>query len=317
MITLFTNVLSKYFNLTVTYSSEQEGGWSARAFKISTTNGIYFLKVYDKQRTATAQWTSTIDVYMPIVIWLNNNTGLESKILCPILTIDGQYRCEDEHFIYLLFPYIDGYTLCDKQMSNTQVKEIAEILAELHRYGENIPVKTSAIIEDFSVPFCSELRNILSSMDKQTDNETVSILKEYETILIKNVEETEILAQKLSKENLKFVLCHTDVHGWNLMQYDKLILIDWEGMKLAPPEADLFAFIGDLFWHKCSKEFIAYYKKVNPDFIINTEVLTFYQIRRRIEDICAFASGLLYENIDDDERRQSLYHLRKECKMLS
>jgi spectinomycin phosphotransferase len=88
-------------------------------------------------------------------------------------------------------------------------------------------------------------------------------------------------------------------------------------MKLAPPEADLFAFIGDCFWHNCSAIFMETYKKVHPNFEINPDTLAFYQTRRRLEDICAFAQGLLYEDIDDEERRQSLYHLRRECSMIS
>jgi thiamine kinase-like enzyme len=39
-------------------------------------------------------------------------------------------------------------------------------------------------------------------------------------------------------------LCHTDAHGWNLMQNQNLMLIDWEGLKLAPVEADLRALRG-------------------------------------------------------------------------
>jgi spectinomycin phosphotransferase len=102
------------------------------------------------------------------------------------------------------------------------------------------------------------------------------------------------------------------------MQSDRLILIDWEGMKLAPPEADLFAFIGNLFWHNCSDKFMKTYQSVHKDFEINIEVLEFYQTRCRIEDICAFAQGLLYDkNIDETERNESLYYLQLECEVLS
>ena len=51
-------------------------------------------------------------------------------------------------------------------------------------------------------------------------------------------------ARKLKEENLPFVLCHTDIHGGNLIRdpQGKLWLIDWENVMLAPKEADLFAF---------------------------------------------------------------------------
>jgi len=317
METLFAEIIEKYYNLSIIDIVEQKGGWSARAFRVDTTSGIFFLKAYEKHKASTEKWTSMIDSYVPIVVWLYNNTNLHGKIICPILTIDGQYKCENDHFIFLLFPYIEGYTLCDKPMSVTQKREMAEIIAELHNYGGEIPVVTNTIKEDFAIPFCHELKELISLNDKLSSNETMSILKEHEAVLIKNIVKVSTLAAKLSKENLPHVLCHTDVHGWNLMQADRLILIDWEGMKLAPPEADLFVFIGDHFWHNISAELMETYKKVHPNFEINPDALAFYQIRRRLEDICAFAQGLLYEDINDEVKRQSLYYLRQECSILS
>lgn len=318
MLSSISKMLNEHFNKSLIHFTELEGGWSAKAYKTETNDGIFFLKVYNKEKTSTAIWTSAIDTYMPIVVWLHNNTGLKNRIVCPILTNGGEYRYEDDRFIYLLFPYIEGYTLGKKPMSNEQINEIAEIIAELHKHGAEIPVATDTIKEDFTVPFCIELRAILLSLGPSKTNETVTILKQFEETIIKNINKVEKLSDKLTRENLSFVLCHTDVHGWNLMQSDRLILTDWEGMKLAPPEADLFAFIGNRFWHNCSDDFMKIYQTIHGDFVVNPEVLDFYQTRRRIEDICAFAQGLLYEkNIDDSDRKESLYHMTHECEALS
>jgi len=310
---LFVKILNEHYKKSAINIIKMEGGWSAQAYKVNTADGIFFLKVYEKHRLSTGIWTAKIDTYMPIVLWLYNNTNLRGKISYPILTVDGQYKCNDERFIFLLFPYIEGYTLCDKLMTREQVRELAEIVAELHKYGDEIPVKADTIEEDFKIPFCDELKRLLSLPNQPSFKETIDVLKQHEMILIENIEKTQKLADKISKENLPKVLCHTDIHGWNLMQSDKLILIDWEGMRLAPSEADLFAFIGDKFWHRCSKEFMEIYKKIHPNYEINTDALTFYQTRRRLEDICAFAQGLLFEDIDDEERKKSLYLLRREC----
>ena len=313
-----SKLLNEYYNKSLISFSELEGGWSAKAYKVETNDGIFFLKVYDKEKASTKIWTAEINTYMPIVIWLNHNTKLKNRIICPVLSNSGEYKYEDEKFIYLLFPYIDGYTLGEKAMSSQQIKEIAEILAELHNYGAEIPVTTSSITEDFAVPFCRDLREILSSLDHSQMNEEGAILKQFQDILLINIEKVEKLSFKLTKETLPLVLCHTDVHGWNIMQSHRLILIDWEGMKLAPPEADLFAFIGNRFWHNCSDGFMKTYQTKHTDYEINLEVLEFYQTRRRIEDICAFAQGLLYNNnVDERERKESLRLLRRECELLS
>lgn len=316
MNTVFSRILQTYYNIKVMNIIQQDGGWSAGAYKIETPDDAFFLKVYDKQRNSTKLWTKTINTYMPIVLWLHTNTTLNGRIICPALTLDGKYMCEDEQYIYFLFPYIEGYPLCDKPMTENQVIEIAEIIAELHKYGSEIPIPTDDIKEDFAVPFCNALSELLILNDGK-DTETTSILSQYKQALRIAIEKTEQLSKKLSDEDLSFVLCHTDVHGWNIMQSDRLILIDWEGMKLAPPEADLFAFVGNLFWHNCSEKFMSVYQTIHPDFKLNKEVLYFYQTRRKIEDIYAFTQRLLYEDLDNEERKQALYHLRQECASLS
>jgi thiamine kinase-like enzyme len=45
--------------------------------------------------------------------------------------------------------------------------------------------------------------------------------------------------------------CHTDIHGWNLMvKDDSLILIDWEGLKIAPAEMDIMFVIDKAYAEK-------------------------------------------------------------------
>ena len=58
--------------------------------------------------------------------------------------------------------------------------------------------------------------------------------------LEQSIDRVEGLSEILRRSNPKMALCHTDIHNWNLMQRDEqLVLIDWEGLKLAPVKADL------------------------------------------------------------------------------
>ncbi len=69
------------------------------------------------------------------------------------------------------------------------------------------------------------------------------------------------------------VFCHTDLHNWNLMQSKNiLILIDWEGLKVAPPEADLM-FLKEKPYYKC---FLDIYQEKHPDFQVNSDSMEFY-----------------------------------------
>ena len=83
--------------------------------------------------------------YVPVLLWLKENSSLNEKISVPILTINQAYTCEDEMNIYMLFDFIEGDTIGDQTLTSHQVKQLAQIISELHAYGEDISIDTDAI----------------------------------------------------------------------------------------------------------------------------------------------------------------------------
>ena len=83
----------------------------------------------------------------------------------------------------------------------------------------------------------------------------------------------EELSEALKNRDLRMALCHTDVHGWNLMSTGQLKLIDWEGLKLAPVEADMMSFVDEPYF----SEFMRIYANTHSHYEVNIEALTFYQ----------------------------------------
>lgn len=89
------------------------------------------------------------------------------------------------------------------------------------------------------------------------------------------------------------------------MEAEKLILIDWEGLKLAPAEADMMLLIENPYW----KQFMKVYLQHHENYHINQDALAFYQLRRRLEDIWEFAEQLLYEELDAQEKDEIIGYL--------
>ena len=123
----------------------------------------------------------------------------------------------------------------------------------------------------------------------------------------------ETLGQRLRNSNVRMALCHTDLHGWNLMQSEQqLIVIDWEGLKVAPVEADLMFLIDKPFF----QEFLNIYQKTHHNFSINHDALQFYQGKRKLEDIWEFLEQLLWDEQNEEERVGTLNYLQEELKNL-
>lgn len=304
-------ILRSQFGFECTEIVEIHGGLSAMNYKVKTDVKTLFLKVYDKKKSQASLWIENINCYMPILVWLNENTKLQGRIVQPIKTIKNDYCFDDEENVFLLFDYIEGEAV-GKKLTNVQIIEAADIIAHLHRYGKEIPVNTEKIKEDFSVPFCFSLDHLITKNFTTLPAEVKAILQPCLEQLISKNNEVLSLSEKVKSRNIKMVLCHTDAHGWNLMQGEHLYLVDWEGIKLAPAEADLTMFTKKEYWDT----FIEHYYKLCPNFNLDKDILMFYILRRKIEDIWAFIEGILFDNQLEQQRERDLTLLSECCKSL-
>ncbi|WP_335582735.1 phosphotransferase enzyme family protein [Paenibacillus ihbetae] len=244
--------------------------------------------------------------YIPILAWLSEQEAFRGKVPVPVRTLDGQYRCEDQSGIYLLFEYIEGETVGEKALTGAQVRQLSEIVSELHLLGEDIPYSTPGIRESFEIPF---LRQLEDRLQDGLPNDMEAAIAPARSHLFDGIRRARTLAERLSGRNLRMALCHMDLHPWNLMMNgDKLVLLDWEGMKLAPVESDLMFMTNTPYFER----FMRIYRTRHNGYQMNEDALRFYQFRRRLEDIWEFMEQLLYDEQAEEERRDTLGSLRKE-----
>ena len=224
------------------------------------------------------------------------------------MTKDGEAKCEDKYGIYLLYEYIDGETIGSKGLTIEQTVQLADIVATLHSYGKEVPVSTNAIREEYYLTFLCQMQKIFSESHFYIPYDVKALIGKYKQSVLKMIEKVRSLSKVLQFSKPNMVLCHTDIHPWNLIQTSQgLILIDWEGLKLAPPEADLALLSEEPYY----EEFIRSYRK-NIDIVIHTDIMQFYKMRRNLEDIWEFIEQLLYDKQENEERIKTLKYLEGE-----
>lgn len=91
-----------------------------------------------------------------------------------------------------------------------------------------------------------------------------------------------------------------------------LILIDWEGLKVAPPEADIM-FLSDKPYYN---QFLETYQEKHPDFHVDHDTIEFYRARRKLEDIWEFVEQVLFDSQDEQRYSQTLAYLKTELDSL-
>jgi spectinomycin phosphotransferase len=121
------------------------------------------------------------------------------------------------------------------------------------------------------------------------------------------IERTEQLASELQFKPLDFVLCHTDIHGANIliMENNDFYIVDWDNPLLAPKERDLM-FIGggiDNIW-KSQKDIAIFYEGYGKAEI-DLKVLAYYRYERIIEDLAAYGEQLLLTDEGGSDREQA------------
>jgi len=302
-------VLKKHYGLENMDIAAQQGGWAALAYKVAGNKNTYFLKVYDKARASTPKWTSLIDKYVPVLKWLSRHTMLAGVVPVPLAARNGDWKCEDDDGVYLLYEYIEGETIGGSALTEKQIRQLAMIVSELHKYGSGIPADTADLKESFEVPFVPLLQNTLDRGYDRLADELKVLLDPYLESLHRLIVRMERLSAGLQNSQLRMALCHTDIHSWNLMQANgQLILIDWEGLKLAPVEADLMFLTDKPYYHT----FMESYGVTHPEYALNQNALQFYQVRRKLEDIWEWIEQLLFDNQSIQERAGTLDSLKKE-----
>ena len=299
-----------------------KGGWSTKAaYRAVSADGVeYFVKIYDKHLPTTRIITERIDLYMPVLDWLSATQGLRGRILTPVATIDGAYKAETENDVYAIFLYINGETVGINNMTKKQTIELAETLALLHNSTVDVPVDVSGLSEDISLSFCERLISLLNSPDKITDikiDKLVTLITSNSETLKKAALDALHLRDSLRIGYLPLVLCHGDAHGNNVIQGNRLVLADWDDLRLAPPEADLFIY----HWHNYGNLLLDSYCAARQGYEINKELLYLYHLRRRIEDLWVDIERLTEELPSETEISEmlgwiseSICHLQKMCK---
>ena len=309
MIEVLKKILIEKYLITSSKIYAQQGGWASLAYKIEDNNGhLYFLKVYEKSRKSTPYLIKHIDIYLPIVDWLYNQTSLEGKIIQLIKTQTKRFKVEDESYVYILFDYIEGKTVGKQSLKEEQVIKLAEIVSQLHNL-EDLPFDIKQITETFHLSSISKLRDWIDKSFDQLKIAINEILKPNLSTINRQISEWYHLSKVLKEKHLRFCLCHTDIHHWNIItRGEQLYLLDWEGIKFAPREADIFS----IYQQPYFDSFIRRYYELNPDYQINYDVLQFYLLSRKLHDIFEFNEQLQFDELNQEEYKMNLNYLRKE-----
>lgn len=283
------------------------GGYVAYVHRIDSTDGtVYFSKTYDAFRSVTAMIMPTLEYISTATQWLANQPGLQQRLVAPYTTKHGHVLVRDGRFTTLLFAYVEGVTPREARLTDSQLAHLVDTVARIHAIDVHTAALAAVPRERFAPVWFDD---IIPAIDRIALSSHVlyPLLCDRIAGLYVSFRAFRALAHTLATMQHPMVLCHTDIHGYNVVinTDDVPVIIDWEGMMVAPAEHDLMFWIDDERWQQISER----YRLHHPYHVIDTQRLRYYQGRRLFEDLIQDIQRIEGETLDDGVRTALLTSL--------
>ncbi|MGD9593093.1 MAG: phosphotransferase [Candidatus Berkiella sp.] len=237
-------------------------------------------------------------------------------VITPINTIQGKATLLMDGFTLIVYPFIEGQDGFKQNLSQKQWIELGKTLRKVHEALIPLSLKDKIRRENFSAHWRNSVESIIShvqtnpSSSDDIKREMLSFFKQNHTVIRNLVDTAHHLAHKLKSQSHRCVLCHSDIHGGNVLidKRDNIYIIDWDEPILAPKERDLMFIGGGVanVWNKPDEVALFYQGYGNEE--INNELLAYYRHERIVEDIAVYAQELLLNARDNQDRAVLFKH---------
>ncbi|MCS5711982.1 phosphotransferase [Candidatus Berkiella aquae] len=245
------------------------------------------------------------------------DSGLK-QVIPPLATNTDQLWANLASFKAILSPFVEGRNAIERHLTQEQWIEFGSTLKKFHSI--DIPKALTHRIpkEAFSSRWRKTVKAFLERIEIDAFLEPVAIkmalfLKSKSEEIRQMIERTENLASILQKQPIDSILCHADIHGWNLLvaHNGEWYIVDWDTLLLAPKERDLMfigAGLGDSGRPPLEEETLFYqgYGLTN----INHAAIAYYRYERIIEDIGVYCEQIFLSDEGGEDRMQSFEYLQ-------
>jgi spectinomycin phosphotransferase len=276
---------------------------NASVYKVQADDkSCYFIKV-------KSNYNQDISAIITRLLWEN---GIQHVIL-PIKTIHGQQSQRIDSFTLIAYPFIEGEDGFSRELTNDQWIMLGKALKQIHEISIPPSIQSQIRQETYSALWREAVKSIFTSHEVNRSQDEIALkllefMKENKEVILRLVNRAEELSQKLKNHPAEYVLCHSDIHGGNVLidENSCIYIVDWDDPIMAPKERDLMLIGGGVgnIWNKPHGEELFY--KGYGITQINRTIVAYYRHERVIEDIAEYYQELLLAPIND-ATKQMMY----------
>jgi len=246
------------------------------------------------------------------ILALLQSSGVQ-QIIPPIKTIGGELMQCVNDFTLTVYPFVDGLNGFNCNLTGDQWVTLGKVLKQVHEIDVPPIIKDRIRKEAYTPKWRKIVRSLGVHIDGNlTGDETTlklkTFMKNHMDVINRLVDRAEYFSQEVKEQAPEFVLCHSDIHGGNVLidGSGSIFVVDWDEPIMAPKERDLMFIGGGVanVWNDPLEEDFFYKGYGKTD--INRIILAYYRHERIVEDIAEYAEALLLTT-SGGQRRLEMY----------
>lgn len=237
------------------------------------------------------------------------------QIIPPVKTLHSQAFLRLNDFTIIVYPFIDGQDGFSRSLSDDQWLTLGRTLRQIHDINVPPSIQRHIRLETYSSKWRKVVQSMISRCQADPTGDEIAIklwsfMNENLDAINRLVGRAENLAKKVHEASPNFVLCHSDLHGGNIL-IDKRknpYIVDWDEPIMAPKERDLMFIGGGVgnIWNKPHEEGLFYegYGKVE----VNRAAMAYYRHERIVEDIAVYCQEVFFTTAKIKDKLQMYEH---------
>jgi spectinomycin phosphotransferase len=219
-------------------------------------------------------------------------------VLAPLATSTGAPYVLVGRFALALYPMLAARAGAEVGLSPAQWRQLGAVVRQVHAVPVTPQLARLVGREDFRPTrweLLADLEARLANPGDPVAGELAGFWRAHRDVIGRLIHRADVLGRRLARGSFTRVLCHADLHTWNvLVDGDaRLWLVDWDEAVLAPRERDLMFVVGgiarDLVRPGDTERFFQGYGQA----AIDPSLLAYYRYAWAVQDIAAYAEQVL------------------------
>jgi spectinomycin phosphotransferase len=236
--------------------------------------------------------------------------GGVGHVVAPVRSNTGSLTVQEGDFSFTVYPFIAGRTGVEAGLVERHWLALGKLVRGLHASVLPSDLSEGLATETYRPAALDVVRQIdravsARSVAGRTAREVATFWTAHSAEILELVERTEALGRLVERLSLPLVLCHADLHTWNVMidGDGELWLIDWDEVMWAPKERDLMFVVGGIGPGLIDPHETVWFFEGYGDATIDPVALSYYRHAWAAQDIGGFGERVFLAPALGDESR--------------